>query len=193
MRQFGDSQKRNWTLDLTVGCVRRVKGSLGIDLAQPEATVDEDGKLAEGQVTLAQRLVSNVMLAVDVIFACVAEQAEKQSISVEQFAESLKPEICKLAREAFLAEWEDFFRQLGRPDQAGIVRAAIDLETQIQAKKDSGSKKLMGALSNRLNREADAEIEKLLAELNKEPTSGSSSTNLPESSESTPSPLPSDD
>jgi hypothetical protein len=191
MRQFQDSKKRSWTIDLTIGRVRKIRSLYDIDLAQPELPVGADGKPDEGQFTLSQRIAGSLMLVVDLIFYCISEQAAAQSpaVDVDDFCEALTPEFCKAARQAFLAELEDFFQKLGRGDQAAVVRAAIELEETMQQKRDEGTVKLKNAARKELISEMDKAIDKQLSEL----TSGNSSTNSPASSASTPTSSPSDD
>lgn len=69
MKSFTDTQKRVWVIDLTVGCLRRVKAEINVDLIAPEGMVDELGKAdATKQLTLAQRLTTDIMLFVDVLY-----------------------------------------------------------------------------------------------------------------------------
>lgn len=185
MRTFLDAKKRRYTLDLTVGTVRRIKASLGVDLTAPQATTDSAGKPDPvGEMILAQRIAQDVMLAVDVIFAAVESQAATHGVDVDEFCHQLPPGLCRLAREALQQEWEDFFRELGRDDQAAIVRGAVELQAEIEAETLRGSKILEEAARNQMRTQMTATLNQVLSNL----TPGNSSTNSPESSDSTPNP-----
>jgi hypothetical protein len=114
MRVFKDQSNVDWTLDLSVACIRRVKALLNIDLTLPQASDSEHG-------TLSQRLVVDVWLLVDVLWCVCKPQAEAIGITDEQFAERLGGDVLGVARGLLLEEWSDFFRSLGRADLAAAV------------------------------------------------------------------------
>ncbi len=185
MKYFKDTLDRTWTIDLTVGCLRRVKAQVNVDLIAPEATVDELGRPdATQRLTLAQRLTSDVMLFVDILYACLKVKADELALTVEQFCESIPPAICRDARNAFLQEWEDFFRSLDRNDQAAVIRAAIDLVNEQRQLTDEATRKLVVAAMPQMRAEVDKALDEAMLQLSA--TSGTWSTSSPASSESTP-------
>lgn len=180
MQTFTDAEGRDWVLNLTVGCLRRIRANTGIDLTAPEQTVDEYGHPdPQSQLTLSQRVTGELMLGVDVLFAAIALQADQRNLTVDQFCEDLPPDLCRIARLKFLEEWENFFRQLGRDDQQSIVRAAVELQRELELQLKAASDRIKGSAMEKLR----SEIATVMTE-----ACGSGSTNTPASSGSTPSP-----
>lgn len=194
MRVFTDGKKRKWTLDLTIGCVRRIKAAIGIDLTAPQQTVSPEGKPIEQSpdasgspagAILAQRLASDVMLLVDVLWEAISPQAAAIDVGLDDFLEALPPDLLKIARDAFHQEWDDFFQRLGREDQAAIVRGANELQAELEAETLRGSQTLLTAAKNQIRFEMSGLLTVQLAQFE---TPGSTSTSSPESSASTPPP-----
>ena len=72
MGSFKDNQDRTWSIDLTVGAVKRIRSSLEIDLLD----------LREQTFT---QLSNDVLLMHDVVWLLCKEEAAKRGISEEQF------------------------------------------------------------------------------------------------------------
>ena len=184
MKTFSNATGRQWFINLTVGCLRRIKADLGVDLTAPEAAVDELGRPDASQSqTLIQRLLTDVSLFVDVLFAAIRPQAEEHVVTVEAFCEDLYPDHCRLAREAFIEELEHFFRLLGRDDRLSVVRAARELETEVALQRLASTERLTTAAISEVKSIIERETDKAIKEL----TSGTLSTNTPESPNKTPS------
>jgi len=123
MRSFNDNADRTWTLSLTIGAVKRLKGLLDVDLLA----------LAEGDPPLLTRLGTDVILLCDVIFALVKPQADQAGVSDEVFGAALGGDAILSAQKAFYEELSDFFLKLGRPDlsravttQQALIGAAVE-------------------------------------------------------------------
>lgn len=127
MRTFQDSRKNTWRISLPIGTVLRVKGeSAGrFNLFEPSSLVD-------GQ-QLATAIQFDIPLFWEMLAYLVAPQLRKRKVSAKQFGKWMKMANCRDAREAFQAEWLDFFRDGNRPDLAAVVGRAIAMREQIQA------------------------------------------------------------
>ena len=126
MYTFRDSKSRPWTIELTVGAVKRVKALVGVDLLA----------IDDGDPPLHTRLITDLALTCDVIYALVKPQAEAAGVSDEQFGEGLGGDAIRGAVTAFLEALVDFFRQLGRPELEAKVAAltqAMELASGIIA------------------------------------------------------------
>lgn len=101
MHSFTDSAGRTWLVSINVGAIKRVKAQLGVDLL---TVLDRDCQLFA-------RLGADIALAVDLVWALIADQAEKLGVSDEQFGESLAGDAIDRAMEALVAETIAFFPQ----------------------------------------------------------------------------------
>jgi hypothetical protein len=116
MRTFRDSAGRAWAVDLTIGAARRVRTLLGVDLLA----------LTDGTPRLIDRLIEDLGLQIDVIYAIVKPQADAAGIIDEQWGQSLGGEAAAAAIGVFWEELVDFFHPL-RPAMEQLARAARHL------------------------------------------------------------------
>lgn len=162
MRSFTDTEGRSWDLALTIASIKQVKDLTEINLLEP----------LEGEPPLINRLATDFMLLVDVIWALIKGQADPRGVDEMAFAAALGPDRIAAAYEAFFAEYEDFFRQVGRTD----VAMALAKQTEL-------IKRIVGLAQKRIE---SGEIEDRLArefpEMKLRPESGEA----PEPSASTP-------
>jgi hypothetical protein len=127
MRTFQDSSKKGaWPISLPIGTVLRIRDESGgrFNLFDPSSLVDG--------VPLATAIQFDVPLFWELLWFVVAAEAKKFRISAERFGELMTAECCRSAREAFQAEWLDFFRELSRPDQMQTVGRAIAMRESLQ-------------------------------------------------------------
>ena len=181
MKTFSDG-KNQFAIEITAGAIKRVLAETGINLTLPH---DPD---ADGQ-TLAERLAFDLMALVDVIWSLVRPQAESMSIDVEQFCQSMKPELLLAAGEAFHGEWNDFFLKMGLPVQAKIIQQAKELRTELQTKGLIQVGRVNSAKMDFITNQMKRDVDLALAEMGKfngpTPTvSFGSATDSQESSES---------
>ena len=99
MRTFKDSEGREWIVGVTVDTVKRVRGTLDVDLLEA----------ASGDVFM--RLASDPILLCDVLYVVCKPQADERQISDEDFGRSLNGDVIEKATDAFLEELIDFFPQ----------------------------------------------------------------------------------
>jgi len=164
MRSFKDNQGRQWSVEINVTAIKRVRGLTGEDLMQ----------VIEG--TLIEKLIRDPVLLCDVVYAICKPEADTRSVSDEEFGKAMAGDAIEAATTAVLEELVGFCpsprdrANLGRVLQA--TRKVMDRARDLVEKKlDSGE---LDRLADRL--------------LSGEPTAGSSSTSAPESSASTPAP-----
>ncbi|MBX3404507.1 MAG: hypothetical protein KF699_13940 [Phycisphaeraceae bacterium] len=167
MRSFKDNADRQWSVDINVTAIKRVRGLTGEDLMQ----------VIEG--TLIEKLIRDPVLLCDVVYAICKPEADARSISDEEFGKAMAGDAIESATTAVLEELVGFCpsprdrANLGRVFQA--TRKVMDRARDLVEKKlDSG--------------ELDRLADRLLADGSQEATAGSSSISAPESSASTPAP-----
>ena len=126
MHSFVDNSRRTWEIAINVAAVKRIRGLLGIDLY---ALVDDGFKSLS-------KLVSDPVTLADVLYCLCKDQADKQSISDEEFGRALAGDAITQAADAFVEELIDFF-----PD----ARARASLRKAIEAGKTVRDKVLSHA------------------------------------------------
>jgi hypothetical protein len=131
MYTFTDTAGRTWTLELTIGAVKRVQSLLKVNLLDPLGAGAKRRRGKAGKIKkprpLVTRLQLDVVLLVDVIFALLKPEAEQKSVTDEQFASALGGDAAYQAFEAFMAEWRDFFQRLRRQTEAKAIAANMEL------------------------------------------------------------------
>jgi len=98
MRTFKDNQGREWTVEITVAAIKRVRGLAGVDLME----------VLEGSNGLIERLVRDPVLLCDVIYAACKPQADERQVSDEMFGASMAGDAIEHATAALLEELVDF-------------------------------------------------------------------------------------
>ena len=161
MRSFKDNAGRQWSVEINVAALKRVRGLTGTDLMQ----------VIEG--TLIEKLIRDPVLLCDVVYAICKPEADTRTppVSDEEFGKAMAGDAIEAATTAVLEELVSFCpsprdrANLGRVLQATtkVMERARDL---VQKKLDSG--------------ELDRLADRLLA------TAGGSSGSAPESSALTP-------
>ncbi len=161
MRTFKDNAGRQWSVEINVASLKRVRGLTGTDLMQ----------VIEG--TLIEKLIRDPVLLCDVVYAICKPEADARTppVSDEEFGKAMAGDAIEAATTAVLEELVSFCpsprdrANLGRVLQATtkVMERARDL---VEKKLDSG--------------ELDRLADRLLA------TAGGSSGSALESSASTP-------
>ena len=108
MKTFKDNADRVWTVAINVAAVKRVRGTLDIDLY---------GLVAGGGSKLGELLADPITL-VDVLYVLCKAEADAASVTDEDFGRAMAGDTIQHASDAFVAELIDFF-----PDPR--VRAAL--------------------------------------------------------------------
>jgi len=161
MKSFTDNTGRSWILAVTVGTIKRVRALCDIDLAN--IITMEPGQ--KPKVDLLERLATDPVLLVDVLYAVCKDEADSKGVSDEEFGRSMAGDAIELATAALLDEIIDFFPETKRRVFKKILTATRRFE-------DKGKKALIALLDDPV---LDAKIDEALERLTV------SSSNLPES------------
>ena len=165
MRAFKDNQGRQWSVDINVTAIKRVRGLTGEDLMQ----------VIEG--TLIEKLIRDPVLLCDVVYALCKPEADSRSVSDEEFGKAMAGDAIEAATTAVLEELVSFCPS--PRDRANLGRVLQATRKVMDRARDLVEKKLE---SGELDRLAD----RLLSEGSGAAIAGSSSTSAPASSASTP-------
>lgn len=156
MQIFTDTNRVDWSIELTVGSIKRVKQLTGVDL------LDIQG----GQ--LLTRLADDPVVMADVLYAVVQPQASARNISDEQFGASLDGTVIGAAIEKFTEELICFFLhyrpaigQVLKTLWAKLARCAEQMETLAIQKMESAE---IDKVVARELEKAGAEVDRAIAE-----------------------------
>ena len=112
MKTFKDNADRTWTLAINIDAVKRVRSMLQIDLL----TI-VDGKLAE-------KLLLDHVVLVDVVYVICKPNADKLGVSDEEFGRAMAGDAIADASAALIEELADFFPIRQRtPLKAALAKA----------------------------------------------------------------------
>lgn len=151
MKCFVDNAGRTWTVAINVAAVKRVRALCGIDLAN--VITLEPGE--RPKVDVLERLASDPVLLVDVLFAICQPEAERKGVSDVSFGEGMAGDAIELATAALLDETVSFFPSAKRKVLEKIVTATRRFETKTKAALET-------ALANPgLDASIDAELTRL--------------------------------
>ncbi len=102
MKTFIDNKNRTWTVAVNVATVKQLRDTLNINLM--EAITGD----------LIEKLKSDPVFLVDVLFVICKKQAEELKISDVDFGEAMAGDAISNATNAFLEDVIDFFPSLKR-------------------------------------------------------------------------------
>ena len=131
MKSFSDG-KNSWSISLTVGSIKRVLNDRSVNLSLPYEP-DSSG------VPLADRIIRDTILFVDVLSSLLSPQAEQLGVSVDEFFELFTPSVLKAAEDCFLEEWKDFFLKAGRETSSKVIAQAQEV---LKVQQEQGAKNL---------------------------------------------------
>ena len=162
MKTFRDTADREWTVEINVSTLKRVKDLAGVDLTaliRPNDPTFKD-------------LSSDMFKLFDVLAALVKPQLEQRQITADAFGQSLDENSVEAAVNALLEGVIDFFQA----DKRAILRRAL---LKVTTAADRVRRQNLEAAAQRVeSTEFDQIVERAM--------SGTSSTDSLESSESTP-------
>jgi hypothetical protein len=171
MKTFTDRQGRSWTIEVNYTSLRRVKATAGVDLT----------KLVDPQADIVGQLTSDPFILFDCLVAILQPQLDERGLTAEQFGESLDEESADKAAVALIEAAIDFFQEAKRM----LLKRAFAKVTNAAERRQTAS--LEQALRAVESPEFERAIETALDEASRS-MSGSSATNSPASSASTPAP-----
>jgi len=163
MKQFTDNAGRQWTVEINVAALKRVKSLAGVDLLE----------VLDG--TLIERLIRDPVLLCDVLYAACKPEADRLGVSDEEFGRAMAGDSIALATEALLDEIVSFCPS--PRDRAALGRVLAATRTAMEKARDLVEARLDGG-----------ELEKAIDEALGQATAGTSSTAAPASSAATPPP-----
>lgn len=159
MARFVDAMGRDWSVEINVPAMRRVKELTGKHL----------GKLLENECALFSEITSDPILFADVLRAICSPQITERNLTAEQFEESLAGDAAERAAEAFWGAVVDF-------SPSRIRQPLRDLATKGEQLRTEAAKRLTELIP-----QLPTDLVDLLAATSSPTASGS-----PASSESTP-------
>lgn len=163
MKSFTDSADRDWTIEINVSTIKRVRALLEVDLLDVLG-----GKLVE-------RLVGDPILLCDVVYAVCKPQADALGVSDEEFGRAMAGDAIDHATQALLDELVSF--SPSPRDRANLGRVLTKTREAMDKARDVVEQRIA---SGELDRAIDRAIEPILR-----PTPGSSSGDAPASPAST--------
>ena len=162
MKSFTDNKGRAWEIVVTVATVKRVRALCKVDLN----SIVELDKNNKPSAELLERLSSDPVLLVDVLYAICKPQADKLGVTDEDFGEAMAGDVIEHATTALLEDVIDFFPEAKRM----VMRKIL-----------SASRRFSRAARKKLEAELNGEFEsRVVSELDR--LTGSSGT-VPESAE----------
>ena len=120
MKSFTDNKGRTWTLEVTVATVKRVRALCKVDLN----SIVELDKNNKPSAELLERLSSDPVLLVDVLYAVCKPQADKLGVTDEDFGEAMAGDAIEYATSALLEEVINFFPESKRMVMQRILSAS---------------------------------------------------------------------
>jgi len=162
MKIFKDTNNNSWELCINVAAIKKIRDLLNADLLDIQATMP--------------RLLGDPIFLVDLLYCLCKSQADAKNINDEQFGEAMAGDCIGAAKNALIEELKSFFPT---PEERQAVDRAIKKGHEMV---DLLRKKSLSKLDTL---DLDAETDKILKLF------GETSTNLPESQESTQTDSPS--
>ena len=120
MKTFTDNKGRTWEIEVTVATVKRVRGLCKVDLN----SIVELDRNNRPSAELLERLSSDPVLLVDVLYAVCKSQADKLGVSDMDFGEAMAGDAIEHATTALLEEIIDFFPEGKRLVMQKILSAS---------------------------------------------------------------------
>ena len=151
MKSFTDNKGRTWTLEVTVATVKRVRALCKVDLY----SIVELDKNNKPSAELLERLSSDPVLLVDVLYAVCKPQADKLGITDEDFGEAMAGDAIEYATNALLEEIIDFFPEAKRVVMQRILSASRRFS-------DAARKKLEAELNDEFENRVVSRLEQLI-------------------------------
>ena len=151
MKSFTDTTGRVWTITVNVGAIKRVRALCGVDL-NAIVEVDEKNNVTTG---LLERLSTDPVLLVDVLYAICKPECDAKGVSDEEFGCAMAGDAIEHATDALLDEVVDFF-----PEAKRLALKKVLTATRRFA--EAAKQKLMATLNNgELDRQIESELERL--------------------------------
>ena len=159
LNHFSDTKNRKWVLKMTVGKVRQIRETLGVDITHaidPTKSVVDD-------------IANDPVLMFDIIYLCCLEQMESTKVSGEDLADAISGDTIEDAAKALIDAIIDFFPR----SKTEVIRESLALKDKMVMRI---KRKSLDSMKNLSDDELDQAVVKMAQELGKQ------STPVPESS-----------
>ena len=124
MKSFTDNLGRTWTLVVNVAAIKRVRAICGVDLNAIVEIDKDNNPTAE----LLERLSTDPVLLVDVLYAVCKTECDQKGVSDEEFGAAMAGDAIEQATGALLDEIVDFFPTAKRMAMQKILTATRRFE-----------------------------------------------------------------
>lgn len=118
MRTFRDKVGAEWTIEVTIATVKRIRDLAGLDVLDLE--------------TSFARLIDDPCALGAALYAAVKPQADERGVSPDAFADLLDGEAVRLATAAMTEELADFFQGAKRTAAKAVLRKIAQLTPEIE-------------------------------------------------------------
>jgi len=125
MHTFTDTENRLWTLNMTIGAVKRVRAGRRVNLLDPLS--QRRPAKAMHKIPLLTRIQMDLELLIDVIWLIIKPEADGLGVTDLQFVDALGGDAARDAYEAFMNEWRDFFQRLHHETERDAIAANLAL------------------------------------------------------------------
>ena len=125
MKSFTDNAGRLWTLSVNVAAIKRVRALCDVDL---NSIVEMDAG-NKPSAKLLERLSTDPVLLVDVLYAVCKPEADARNIGDEDFGRAMAGDAVEHATAALLDEIIDFFPEVKREAFKKILSATRRFES----------------------------------------------------------------
>ena len=105
MHTFTDNTGKIWSISVNVAAIKRVRALCGVDLTSI-IDIDDEGKPT---ASLLDKISSDPVLLVDILYAVCKPEADQNGISDELFGAHILGDVITNATNALLDEVVDFF------------------------------------------------------------------------------------
>ncbi len=130
MKTFTDSLGRTWSVVVNVATIKRVRNLCNVDLA----SIVEFEQDSKPSMNLFEKLSSDPVLLVDVLYAVCKPECEQKNVSDEDFGASMDGDSIEQATDALLEGIIDFFPEVKRLFLHRILSAAKRLKNASEEK-----------------------------------------------------------
>lgn len=152
MKSFTDSAGRTWIIEINVGAIKRVRALCDVNIIDI-ITLDEKNNPDAG---LLEKLASDPVLLVDVIYAVCKPECDKLGVSDEEFGSSMNGDVIEQATHKLLEGIIDFFPAAKRQVFQRVLTATKRFEEAANKKlqmmlEDKGFEEAITSRLNELN------------------------------------------
>lgn len=146
-QSFTDTQKKNWTVNVTVSTLKRVKAALGIDMLD----IDTFLKQVQDPISLC-----------DILYLACKDEADREGISDEQFGGRLSGPSLRDGKNALMEAYINFIPDPVAAEKIRVVKEKYD---QVGEKILAILDKRMPEIVDRIDAEVETFADKIDAEL----------------------------